>query len=209
MTTDTARLGTPRLPTFADVLVPRHPDRALLRNVALVAGGALLTAAAAQLSIRMPWTQVPYTGQTAAVLLVGVALGWRLGLASMLLYVLAGIAGAPVFNAGASGLPQLFGVTGGYLLGFLVAAAVVGSLAQHGWDRSRVRSAGLMIIGNLLIYAVGVPILAVAAHLRLDQALAAGAFVFLPWDGLKIVAAAFALPFAWRLIDRDGASRPN
>jgi biotin transport system substrate-specific component len=203
MTTDTTRLATPSLPTFADVLVPARPERTAIRNTAVVVGGALLTAAAAQLSVRMPWTDVPYTAQTAAVLLVGVALGWRLGLASMLLYVLAGVAGLPVFNAGASGVHQLLGVTGGYLLGFLLAAAAVGALAQAGWDRSRLRSAGLMIAGNLLIYAVGVPILAVVANLPLDRALAAGALVFLPWDGLKIAVAAFALPLAWRVIERD------
>jgi biotin transport system substrate-specific component len=208
MTTDTARLGTPSL-TLADALVPPHPHRAAIRNVALVVGGALLTTVAAQLSVRMPWTDVPYTGQTAAVLLVGVALGWRLGLASMLLYVLAGVAGLPVFNAGASGLHQLLGVTGGYLLGFLLAAALVGALAQRGWDRSRARSAGLMIAGNLLIYAIGVPILAIVANLPLDRALAGGALVFLPWDGVKIALAAFALPLAWRLIDRDGSAHPE
>ncbi|HET8586323.1 MAG TPA: biotin transporter BioY [Candidatus Limnocylindria bacterium] len=202
MTTDTARLESPSLPTFADVLVPPHPERGVVRAAALVVGGALLTAAAAQLSVRMPWTDVPYTGQTAAVLLVGVALGWRLGLASMLLYVLAGVAGVPVFNAGAAGVHQLLGVTGGYLLGFVLAAAAVGMLAERGWDRSRLRSGGLMIAGNLIIYAVGVPVLAAVAGLPLDRALAAGALVFLPWDALKIALAAFALPAAWRLIER-------
>jgi biotin transport system substrate-specific component len=121
----------------------------------------------------------------------------------MLLYVLAGVAGLPVFNAGASGVHQLLGVTGGYLLGFLLAAAAVGALAQAGWDRSRLRSAGLMIAGNLLIYAIGVPILAIVANLPLDRALAGGALVFLPWDGLTIPAPAFALPLAWRVIERD------
>ncbi len=190
--------------TLADVVVPPQPQElaAALRSVGLVLGGAALTAAAAQLSVRMPWTEVPYTAQTAAVLLVGVGLGWRLGLASMLLYVLAGIAGAPIFNAGGSGMQQLLGVTGGYLLGFVAAAALVGWLAERRWDRTPLASAGLMVLGNLVIYAIGVPILAVAAHLDLGQALASGALVFLPWDALKIVVAAVALPLAWRLAER-------
>jgi biotin transport system substrate-specific component len=190
--------------TLADVVVPPHPEQlgAALRATALVLGGAALTAGAAQLSVRMPWTDVPYTAQTGAVLLVGVALGWRLGLASMLVYVLAGIAGAPIFNAGASGIHQLLGVTGGYLLGFAVAAALVGWLAERRWDRATLPSAALMLLGNLVIYAVGVPILAAAAQLPLGQAIMAGAVVFLPWDALKIAIAALALPWAWRLAER-------
>jgi biotin transport system substrate-specific component len=187
--------------TLADLAVAPTDDRiaAAVRAAALVLGGTLLTAAAAQLSVRMPWTEVPYTGQTAAVLLVGVSLGARLGLASMLLYLLAGAAGAPLFSGGAAGVEQLFGVTAGYLLGFLLAAALVGHLAERGWDREPRRAALLMLLGNLVIYAVGVPVLAVAAGLGPVQAIGSGALVFLPWDLVKIAVAALVLPLTWRL----------
>ncbi|HSM38934.1 MAG TPA: biotin transporter BioY [Candidatus Limnocylindrales bacterium] len=195
--------AAPVMRTLADAAFPAWDStRAgpLLRAVLLVAGGALLTAVAAQLSFRMPWSAVPYTGQTGAVLLVGTVLGWRLGAASMLLYVLMGTAGAPVFAGGAHGTAQLLGVTGGYLAGFVLAAALVGTLAQRGWDRSAASAAALMAAGNLVIYAIGVPVLAVAAGMSLPDAAWSGAAVFLPWDAAKIALAAGLLPLAWRAV---------
>lgn len=171
-----------------------------LRAIALVAGGAAITALAAQLAFKVPWTPVPYTGQTAAVLLVGTALGLRLGAASLALYVLAGAAGLPVFAAGHAGVGNLLGATGGYLVGFVVAAGLVGRLADRGWDRTPLRAAGLMALGNLVIYAVGVPVLAVATGMGLPAAILSGALVFLPWDATKVVAAALLLPAAWRVV---------
>jgi biotin transport system substrate-specific component len=191
--------------TLADVLVPTVGDDRtgeLVRAAVLVVGGAALTAAAAQLSFKMPWTAVPYTGQTAAVLLVGTALGWRLGAVSMLLYLLVGVAGAPVFSAGAHGLSQLFGFTGGYLIGFVVASALVGRLAELGWDRTPARAAGLMLLGNLVIYAIGVPVLALALSMPPSDAVWNGAAVFLPWDLFKVLLAAGLLPLAWRIAGR-------
>jgi biotin transport system substrate-specific component len=193
--------------TLADVLVPAFgSDRtaAMLRAALLVVGGAALTAVAAQLAFQLPWTPVPYTGQTAAVLLVGTALGPRLGPASMALYVLAGVLGVPVFAGGTHGAESLLGITGGYLVGFVVAAALVGGLASRHWDRSRVGAALLMALGNLVIYLVGVPVLAVVGGLPLLDAVYHGAVVFLPWDAFKIVVAALALPLAWRLTGDDG-----
>lgn len=191
--------------TLADALVPRSDaarSRRVLRDLSLVIGGALLTAVVAQVSVKMPWSPVPYTGQTAAVLLVGTALGWRLGAASMAIYVLAGVAGAPVFSAGASGLTQLFGYTGGYLAGFVLAAALAGRLAERGWDRAALSTAGLMMLGNLLIYAVGVPVLAAVTGMGLGAAAWNGAGVFLPWDAFKVALAAGLLPLAWRMVGR-------
>jgi biotin transport system substrate-specific component len=191
--------------TLADVLVPTVGDDRtgeLVRAAVLVVGGAALTAVAAQLSFKMPWTAVPYTGQTAAVLLVGTALGWRLGAVSMLLYLLVGVAGAPVFSAGAHGLSQLFGFTGGYLIGFVVASALVGRLAELGWDRTPARAAGLMLLGNLVIYAIGVPVLALALSMPPSDAVWNGAAVFLPWDLFKVLLAAGLLPLAWRIAGR-------
>lgn len=189
--------------TLADALVPAMAatrSGPILRAILLVAGGALLTGIAAQLSFRMPWSPVPYTGQTAAVLLVGTVFGWRLGAASMLLYVLAGMAGAPLFAGGAHGTAQLLGVTGGYLIGFIVAAAAVGWLAERGWDRSPATAAGLMATGNLVIYAIGVPVLAIATDMGFAHAAWSGAAVFVPWDVAKIALAAGLLPFAWRAV---------
>jgi biotin transport system substrate-specific component len=191
--------------TLADVLVPTVGDDRtgeLVRAAVLVVGGAALAAVAAQLSFKMPWTAVPYTGQTAAVLLVGTALGWRLGAVSMLLYLLVGVAGAPVFSAGAHGLSQLFGFTGGYLIGFVVGSALVGRLAELGWDRTPARAAGLMLLGNLVIYAIGVPVLALALSMPPSDAVWNGAAVFLPWDLFKVLLAAGLLPFAWRIAGR-------
>ena len=191
--------------TLADALVPgvrADGARALMRVLVLVGAGALLTALAAQLSVKLPWSPVPYTGQTAAVLLVGTVLGWRMGAASIGLYVLAGVAGAPIFSAGAHGVGQLLGYTGGYLLGFILAATVVGLLAQRGWDRSAPRAAGLMVAGNLLIYLVGVPILSAVTGMGLSAAIWNGALVFLPRDAVKVAVAAGLLPLAWRTIGR-------
>lgn len=172
----------------------------VIRAALLVAAGVALTALAAQLAFKLPWSPVPYTGQTAAVLLVGTALGWRLGAMSMLLYVAAGVGGAPVFSQGGHGVEQLLGITGGYLLGFVLAAALVGRLAQRGWDRSPASAAALMAAGNLVIYAVGVPVLALVAGMSPLAAAWSGALVFLPWDAFKIVLAAGLLPLAWRLL---------
>jgi biotin transport system substrate-specific component len=204
MTTSDA-VARRRSRTLADVLVPTVGDDQtgeLVRAAVLVVGGAALTAVAAQLSFKMPWTAVPYTGQTAAVLLVGTALGWRLGAVSMLLYLLVGVAGAPVFSAGAHGLSQLFGFTGGYLIGFVVASALVGRLAELGWDRTPSRAAGLMLLGNLVIYAIGVPVLALTLSMPPSDAVWNGAAVFLPWDIFKVLLAAGLLPLAWKIAGR-------
>jgi biotin transport system substrate-specific component len=191
--------------TLATAVLPaaeRTGSGTWLRAGALVIVGAALTAGAAQVSFKVPWTEVPYTLQTAAVLLVGTALGWRAGAASMLLYVLVGVAGAPVFSAGSHGIEQLLGATGGYLFGFILAAALVGRLAERGWDRSPAGAAGLMAAGNLLIYLVGVPVLALVTEMTAADAVWRGAAVFLPWDAFKVVLAAGLLPLAWRAIGR-------
>ena len=197
----------PRVPaaTLADLLPTLGRDQAAqwIRAAVLVVAGAGLTALAAQLAWRAPWTTVPYTGQTAAVLLVGTVLGSRLGTASMGLYVLAGALGLGVFSGGSSGLYDASGAlsgTVGYLAGFIVAAALVGRLAERGWDRSPVRAAGLMVLGNLVIYAIGVPVLAWTLGISAADAIFYGAIVFVPWDAFKVVVAAGLLPLAWRAV---------
>jgi biotin transport system substrate-specific component len=171
---------------------------ALARDVALVAGGAGLTGLAAQVVLPVPGTPVPITGQTFAALLVGAALGWRRGAASMLLYLLVGAAGLPWFNNGTSGLTA----SAGYIVGYVLAGALVGALAARGGDRTPVRTMGTMAVGNLVIYAVGVPWLMAAASLDLATGLEKGVIPFLIGDAAKIALAAAVLPAAWALAGR-------
>jgi biotin transport system substrate-specific component len=192
--------------TLADLL-PLERLTPNLRDVALVAGGAVVTALAAQIAFTVPWTPVPYTLQTGAVLLVGTALGTTRGALSMLLYLLVGAAGLPVFAQASGGAEQLIGATGGYLIGFIVAAAAVGRLAEKGWDRSFRTAAGLMAIGTLIVYAFGVPVLAIVTGYPFADALEIGALVFLPSDIAKVLAAAFLLPYAWRVAGQRAGDR--
>lgn len=178
----------------------------LVRDVALVVGGAGLTALAARVSIPLPFTPVPLTLQTFAVLLVGASLGTVRGLAAMLLYLAAGVAGAPVFSGGSSGAG---GASFGYVVGFVLAAALVGRLAERGATRGPLRTAGVMILGNLAIYAVGVPWLMVVLNVGLTKALALGVVPFLVGDLLKVAVAAGFFPSAWRLAGHRGSGAPQ
>ncbi|MFJ8791486.1 biotin transporter BioY [Streptomyces sp. NPDC102462] len=170
-----------------------------VRDVALVLGGAVLTGLAAQLSVPVPGSPVPVTGQTFAALLVGTTLGAGRGFLSLALYALAGIAGVPWFAQGASGTaaPSL-----GYVFGMLLAAAAVGALARRGADRSVLRTAGTMILGEAIIYAIGVPYLALATGMSASAAVAAGLTPFLLGDALKAALAMGVLPTAWKLADK-------
>lgn len=185
----------PRRVVLAD-LVPG----ALVRNAVLVAAGAGLTGLAAQVSVPIePLSPVPVSLQTFAVLLVGAALGpWR-GLASMLLYLVAGLAGVPWFAGGTHGAG---GASFGYVIGFVLAAGVVGELARRRGDRTPLRTAGTMVIGNLVVYAFGVAWLAAVTGLGPVKAVAVGVLPFLIGDAIKIVLAAGVLPGAWALVRR-------
>ena len=117
----------------------------------------------------------------------------------MVLYVVAGAVGLPVYAGGDSGLARLVGATGGYLAGFVVAAWLVGRLAERRWDRSVPYSAALMLLGTAVIYLFGVPVLVLATGMPITNAISSGAAVFVPWDLAKVAAAAILLPWAWRL----------
>lgn len=186
---------------LADVLSVSTAGRARARDAALVVGGAALTGVAAQLALPVPGSPVPVTGQTFAALLVGTALGTRRGLLSLLLYTVVGMAGVPWFAEGASGVTA---PSFGYVLGMLLASGVVGALARRGGDRGPLRTAGTMAVGMLVIYAVGVPYLALAAGMTLVEAVASGLLPFLVGDALKAALAMGALPAAWRLVGRRG-----
>lgn len=174
----------------------------LARDTALVVAGAGLTGLAAQFQFTVPAiSPVPFTLQTFTVLLVGAALGpWR-ATSSMVLYLIAGLAGVPWFAQGTSGYPA---ATFGYLVGFAVAAAVVGELARRGGDRNPWRAALTMAVGNLVVYAIGVPVLAGATAMSLATAIDKGAVVFLATDVIKIVLAAGLLPGVWALVRKAG-----
>ncbi|HLL34374.1 MAG TPA: biotin transporter BioY [Streptomyces sp.] len=170
-----------------------------VRDIALVAGGAALTGLAAQIAVPVPGSPVPVTGQTFAALLVGTALGAGRGFLSLALYALAGIAGVPWFAEGGSGAaaPSL-----GYVFGMLLAATVVGALARRGADRSPWRMAGAMLLGEAIIYAVGVPYLALSLDMSASAAIAAGLTPFLIGDALKAALAMGLLPAAWKFANK-------
>jgi biotin transport system substrate-specific component len=184
-------ITAPRGHVLAD-LVPGG----LLRDLALVAGSAAFVGLSAQVAIPLPFTPVPLSLQTFAVLLSAAALGPARAATGMLLYLGAGMAGVPWFSQQTSGwgFPSF-----GYVIGFVLAAVLVGVLARRGADRSIRGTAGTMIAGNLVIYAVGVPYLAVAIGVDLVQAIGLGVLPFLAGDLLKIVLAAGLLPGAWRV----------
>lgn len=186
MTTTTL---TPDRRVLAD-LVPGG----LVRDVLLVTAAAILTGLAAQVSI--PLWPVPVTLQTLTVLLAGAALGPLRGGLAMGLYLVVGAAGVPWFAEQNSGLGF---VTLGYVIGFVLAATLVGWLARRGADRTFSGTIGAMVLGNLVIYAVGVPYLAAALGIDLVEAIRLGAIPFLVGDALKILLAAGLLPAAWRL----------
>ncbi|MPY38233.1 biotin transporter BioY [Streptomyces adustus] len=170
-----------------------------VRDIALVLGGAVLTGLAAQLSVPVPGSPVPVTGQTFAALLVGTSLGAGRGFLALALYAVAGVAGVPWFAEGTSGAAA---PSFGYVLGMLLASAAVGALARRGADRSVLRTAGTMLLGEAIIYAVGVPYLALATGMSAAAAIAAGLTPFLIGDALKAALAMGALPTAWKIAKR-------
>jgi biotin transport system substrate-specific component len=220
--------------TIADFLLPIRVGERMgsrLRHIALIAVGALLIAACAQITIvqdgqtipliadfriHLATTPVPITGQTFAVLLVGGALGLRRGFLAVALYLVLGLF-LPFYAQGASGLDTfvargstgtlVLGATGGYLLGFLLAAVVTGRLAEIGWDRSVPGAVAAMVIGNVAIYLVGLPWLAFAvppelAATRWQSAAELGLTPFVVIDAIKLVLAAIAFPVAWWAVGR-------
>ena len=196
--------------TIGDFLVPIRLSERInvrVRHIALILAGTILIALAAQVSIPVPGSPVPITGQTFGVLLSAGALGFRRGIAATLLYLVLGIVGLPVFAHGSHGTEIILGATGGYLVGFVLAAAVVGRLAELGWDRNLVGAIGAMLIGSALIYAVGVPWLMAVAHFDLATALDKGMIPYLIGDAIKLALAAAAFPVAWWVVGRRPGDR--
>jgi biotin transport system substrate-specific component len=189
-----------RMPTLADamlanIMAPSTATSALTK-AALVLFGSLLLAVSAQFKI--PLYPVPVTGQTLVVLLIGMTYGPRLGGITMAAYLFEGAIGLPVFAGGSAGMAVLFGPTGGYLFGFLLAAVAMGYLAGRGMGRSVVSTVIAMVIGNMVIYLCGASWL--AGFIGFGKAMAAGVLPFLYGDALKLAVAAGLMPLAWRAV---------
>jgi len=204
--------------TIADFLVPIQVGERIssrVRHLALVVAGALFIALTANISILVPGSPVPLTGQTFSVLLVGGALGLRRGVLATGLYLALGFF-LPVFAehhpgvswiASVDGGTLVLGATGGYLIGFLVAAGVVGRLAELGWDRHMAGALAAMAIGNVIIYVFGIPWLMVAVGFDLPTALDKGLVPFVITDLIKLVLAAGVFPLAWWVVGRRPGER--
>ena len=176
------------------------PKAGVVREFALILGGSLLIALAARLQIVLPFSPVPVTGQTFAVLLIGALYGSTRAPATVVTYIILGVLGLPVFAGGAAGIARLAGPTAGYLVGFVAAAFVVGLLGERGWHRRPSTTTVSMIIGNAIIYIFGAGWL--SRFVGWDAVLSAGVVPFLAGDVLKIALATVLLPTGWRFIGR-------
>ncbi len=191
--------------TIADLVRPTEKRQARIYDAALVVGGSFVIAGSAQIAVGFP---VPMTGQTFAVLMMAALLGSRRGVLCVLAYLAEGLMGLPVFSQGRAGPAMFFGPTGGFLLGFLPMAYVVGSLAERGWDRRAIPTMLAMVLGSVAMYACGLTWLACLNNLLGKPlgggVLALGLYPFLAGDVLKIILATFLLPSGWKLIQYFG-----
>ena len=196
--------------TIGDFLVPiRVSDRmhARVRHVALVAIGVLLIALGAKITFPHSNAPIPVTGQTFGVLVVGGALGFRRGIAASAIYVLLSVVGVPFFALSRTGIDVLWGAGGGDLIGSIVAAAIVGRLAELGWDRNILGAVGALLIANAAIYVIAVPWLALTAGYGPEEAIQKGLLTFIVVDAIKLALAAAAFPAAWWLVGRRPGDR--
>ncbi len=189
-------------PTLVDALLRERAINSRKADALLVVLFSVFVALTAQIKFELGFTPVPITGQTLGVLVTGALLGSRRGALALALYLVEGAAGLPVFAGGASGFARILGPTGGYLLSYPLAAGVVGFLAERGWDRTIWRAGLAMLVGNLLIYAVGVPWLSFFVG-SVQLGLAKGMWPFVVGDALKLALGALGLPGGWALIRRQ------
>ena len=183
--------------TLADVAWPRV---GLLRDTVLILTASVITALAAQIAIPLPWSPVPLTGQTFAVLLSGAVLGARRGFLAQVVYLAEGALGLPFFAGGAAGIAKLLGPTGGYLMAFPFAAAMTGFLAERGWDRRFFTTYAALLLGSAVIFAGGLSWL--ARFVPANQLLMSGLLPFIPGDLIKSALASAVFPAAWRWAHR-------
>ncbi len=179
------------------------PRSTALTHATFIVGGTLFIAALAQIAIPVPGSPVPVTGQTLAVYLIGTTYGARLGFATFSTYLLAGIAGAPVFAPAATmGIARLTGATGGYLIGMLVAAFVLGALADRKADQKFKTSFPALILGSVIIFTFGLVWLQTSLNLTWAQTISAGLTPFIFGEVIKIAITATSLPLIWRKISK-------
>jgi biotin transport system substrate-specific component len=193
-----ATASMPALPSRPLVLADLVPA-VRARNAGLVALGVLFTALLAQVAVPVPGSPVPITGQTLAVVLTAAALGPVRGVAVQIVYMLAALVGLPFYSDASGGVDVVFGATGGYVVGFIPAAYLIGLAARHGADRNPLKAIPLFIAGQAVIFAVGVPWLAVSTGMTASQALQAGFYPFILGGIVKAVIAAAVLGTAWRV----------
>lgn len=185
--------------TYADIFQPAEKKLAGLYNLILVIAASLLIGISAQIAVILPFSPVPVTAQTFAVLMIAALLGRRRAALTVLAYIAQGAAGLPVFSLGKAGLPILVGPTGGYLAGFIAAAYVVGMLAEKGWDRRISTTILAMMLGNIIIYTFGMfGLMAFTGPNK--TVLIAGLYPFIVGDCLKIALAAMILPAGWKIL---------
>lgn len=192
-------MNTPNLTLIGHLWPATSPAMLLLRAIVLMVLGSLLVALCAQINV--PMLPVPMTLQTLAVLAIGGAYGSRLGAATLALYALEGVAGLPVFAQMKAGLPTLLGPSGGYILGFILTAWLVGRLAEKGWDRNAFTMCVATIMGAAILYVPGLAWLYTFMG-NLPDTLAAGLVPFIPGDIIKAILAAIAFPATWLAVDR-------
>jgi biotin transport system substrate-specific component len=185
-------------PTLADALWSPAAGSNIVRGFVLAVIGSILLTISAKTQV--PFWPVPMTMQTLVVLVLGVAYGWRLAGATVLLYLAEGALSLPVF-AGGGGLAYMSGPTGGYLVGFLLAAVAVGWLAERGWARSVASTLAAMLIGTVIVFACGIAWL--GTLIGLPQAINAGLVPFLLSEAVKVALGTALVPFAWRLLQRS------
>jgi biotin transport system substrate-specific component len=191
--------------TIADFFVPIGLGERLnarARDVVLVLSGALFIYLTSLVVIHLPGNPIPITGQTFGVLLVGGALGLRRGFSAVALYVLLGVVGLPFFAEGKGGIAVIWGASGGYLVGFVVAGALVGRLAELGWDRRIGGALGAMLVGSVVIYAIALPWLKIVTGWTWDKTIETGLLPFVIGDTLKAILAAVLFPVAWWVVGR-------
>ena len=178
------------------------PRSSALTQALFIIGGVGFIAALAQISIPIPGSPVPVTGQTLAALLIGTTYGARLGFITFSTYLLAGIAGAPIFAGSTHGIERVTGATGGYLVGMLLASFVLGYLADRKADQSFKTSFPALILGDLIIFTFGLLWLRASLDLTCSATIAAGLTPFILGELLKIAITATSLPLIWRRISR-------
>ncbi len=187
-------IAQPRNVTIIDNVI----SRSRVSDVILVLVGVVLTALAAQ--VQIPALPVPFTLQTLAVLVIGATYGSSRGAITMGAYAIVGVLGFPVFAGGASGSAVIFGATGGFLLGFIFAAALIGRLAELNWSSDALKMFVSYVLGSVVIYAIGVPVLAMSAFASDLVAAMTYKLPYLIWDAVKAVIAAALLPTAWVVV---------